>query len=167
MIYSTRLMAFINVEKPQEMNIVAPEIVQGMSVIIPKDNDFVIFRKYIDGKNFSEIEISKIMNIGWGYTLSENKNKVIFIPFLHYRYSRGGKAEEISKLVFAQLKIKPMEVDLPEKVIKLSKPDWVDVEAEYDYPNCSATGKVAFISEARELISEFEIELGKIKEELK
>jgi hypothetical protein len=168
MIYSTKLGAFIKANEPQAIQAQAPEMVQGVSAI--SMDEIIIYRKYETGTKFAEIYVpKKAMRIWWGATISEQGDKVIFVPALNYSRASGGeeKREVISQLVLSHLGIKPKEVALPEKVVKPPLPYWADVEAQYDFPNCIQVSKHCFISEAREWIVEFKKELKKAEEELK
>lgn len=160
---------FLKQNRPERIEISAPEMVQGIAVEFLSGNK-AIFRQWMNGQEHHDLVCTTPLDVWWKEERLEDR--IVFTPDFHWREASGMSSEkrkEISKLVLDQLGISEKVVKFPEKVISLPVPSaWVDAECCNGCVSSAYPYSIpCFASEAREMISEFEKELGKIKEELK
>lgn len=83
----------------------------------------------------------------------------IYTPFLNYSSTFGFEAQE---LLYRSAGLEPLVVRLPERVVHLPVPDWVDVNT-YDPENSSLESTTCFLSEVDDIITSFLEKLTALK----
>lgn len=172
MIYSKKLKDFIKVNTPQAKKYSIPEMVEGLSR--KEEKDRVIFTRWESGTSYFSVFFpkGKEMKVEWCLKLEIQKDpkKIFFEPKVYEKGSESrGCMVDPTEAILKQLGLEKVEVELPEPMVQFPIPPWVgdDYTGMGDWPNSEVASKVCFTGEAREMIAEFEKELGKAKEELR
>lgn len=162
-----KFVAFKKANRPEKVEIAAPEMVQGIAVEFSENKDEVVFRQWVNGLDHFDLICPLPLSVWWKEEATETE--VVYIPVLDWK--QGAPAEkraEISQMVLNHLKIFPKKVKFPEKVVSLPISPWTEAECcNGCVSSASPYSMPCFASEALVMIAEFKKELEKVEEELR
>ena len=171
MIFSKGVLAFLKDNKPAEEKFSMPEKVLG--VVKTEEEEQIVFTYgLVEGYHELYLDPSREIEIEWSVRVNiDDPTKVVYEPSVvgtggHEIFS--GDVKSAKKCLLEHFNIKTQEVAFPEIVIQLPIPEWVGEEyfGQGDCPNTDVASKVCFVSEAKQMISEFKEKLGEIENDL-
>ena len=173
MIYSEGVLAFLNANKPAEEEFPMPGRVLGTRKTRSGRGE-IVFTSYglVNGYNKLYFDPNRGIEIEWSVKVNIDNSVVIYEPSVvgtgGHESSSGIKVKSSKECILEHFNIKTQEVAFPETVVQIPIPEWVGEEyfGQGDYPNTDITSKVCFVSEAKQMISEFMKELGEMESNL-
>lgn len=176
MIFSDEVQAFLKANEPEGQVFPVPTSVLGLRKT--KKEGKTAFTSYGLEGGYKTILLSpekEEIIIEWSTRIKmDDPTKVVYEPFVSYGCTSGGgscgaaQVELPREKILKHFEVATKEVALPEVVVQLPKPEWVKEEYDHcgDWPNVAVVSEVCFVSEAKQMISKFREELGRIEEDL-
>jgi len=187
MAHSEKLREFIEANRPEKVVFSVKEMITSANIcgikakIGEKHDDKVLILRNEGNKKarigdeditvHSEIYIkiiSETIIIEWRNNLNENRTGIVYQPKFG-RYAGGsylGELEDPEKILLPFIGLDKKEVGLPEQVMQLPVPSWVELEMlEEDWSNASIASTLLFKTEAKEMAKKFRDELETLIDE--